>query len=189
MNRLPAAVRTSILLLPTLFVAGQSPAAQAQPPTSAQNSPMPDERFYSLVFRHMLYLQNLGAPPTQTGSVSSSVQTFTGNRLGASETESAFLTSEASAWKAEVDPIDTQAHNMIMAIRNRNPGGKLAPGEEPPSVPDGLLTLQRQRDDITLAHVDRLHAALGDARFHIIDHSLRQDAHLHQTFRPIPNAK
>lgn len=146
---------------------------------------MPDSRFYSLSFRHILYLYNsdaqAGITDVQAGSNGSSISAldwYYRNRLGATVKEETAFLAEARSWAAEIAPVDAQAHSIIAAIRARNPGGKLAAGEQPPDPPQILVDLQQQRDAITLKHVSNLRAAFGDARFTELDGLARGAAHL-----------
>jgi hypothetical protein len=139
---------------------------------------MPDSRFYSLVFRHLLYLQANGEQAAIAGGMSPSISRFYTDRAGASASENALLLAEAAAWKAEVDPIDKKAHSIIDTIHAQTPGGRLAPGQTPPEVPQQLIDLQVQRDNITLKHVADLKKKLGTARFASIDNGIHRSAHL-----------
>ena len=152
--------------------AQDSPSPQISRPT------MPDERFYSLIFHHMLYLQTHGLQPASSAAISPSIENFYVRRVGATGQESASLVAEARKWQKEVDPVDAQAKAMIDAIHARTPGGQLAPGEQPPPVPDSLIALQHKRDALTLSHIAALRSAMGEARFAAIDLSLRREAHV-----------
>jgi hypothetical protein len=157
------------------------PASSQSQQTSASpvhtGAAMPDSRFYSLVFRHLLYLQTNGDPAPVAGALSPSITNFYSGRIRANANENASLLSEAEAWKAEVDPIDSQAHALIVAIRTKTPGGRLAPGEQPPPVPQQLIDLQTKRDNITLKHVANLKLKFGDARFAQIDNGIHRAMH------------
>jgi hypothetical protein len=139
---------------------------------------MPDQRLYSLVFRHLLYLQANGEAPEVAGAPSPSIAHFYSDRVGATSSENVALLAEAKAWKAEVDPIDQKAHAIILAIRAKTSGGHLSPGQQPPPVPPELIELQQQRDAVTLKHVASLKASLGEARFGAIDNQIRRATHL-----------
>lgn len=155
-------------------------AARAQSTSPVHTGPMPDSRFYSLSFRHILYLYNTdaqaGITDVQPGNTSpvSALDWYYRNKLGATAKEEAFFLAEAQSWTAEVAPVDAQAHSIIAAIRAHNPGGKLAPGEQPPDPPQILVDLQQQRDAITLKHVSHLRATFGDARFTKLDGTARR---------------
>ncbi len=137
----------------------------------------PDERFYPLVFRHVLSLQQSDSAnpstPDVAGTASPSLASTFAHVAGTTNGENAVLLAEARSWKAEVDPVDTQAHQIIDNIHARTPGGRLAPGQQPPAVPPELTALQARRDSITLRHVQRLRTAWGDARFQRFDASVR----------------
>jgi hypothetical protein len=96
------------------------------------------------------------------------------NRVGATQDENLTIIAIAKAWKNEIDPIDTQAHEIIQVIRAQTPGGRLAPGQVPPAVPQSLLDLQAKRDAITLNYVAKLHQSLGDERFASFNSSLHR---------------
>jgi hypothetical protein len=99
---------------------------------------------------------------------------FFTNRIGMNANENALLLQEAQQWKLEVDPVDAQAHALIDAIHAKTPGGRLAPGQEPPVVPPELVNLQKQRDAITLKHISSLQRNLGSQRFASLDKNTRE---------------
>lgn len=176
------AVGTALLLTTLTVVLAIVPlTANAQ----AHSGPMPDSRFYSLSFRHILSLYNddaqAGLVDVQAANTSVSytaLDWYYRGRLGTTAKEEAAFLAEAQSWSAEVAPVDAQAHSIIAAIHARTPGGKLAPGEDPPAPPQILVTLQQQRDAITLKHVSHLRAAFGDARFTELDGMAHRAAHL-----------
>jgi hypothetical protein len=139
---------------------------------------MPDARFYPLRFNHILYLYNNDVQAGITDPSYSSLDRYYVHRLGATVQETTTFLAEAQSWSAEVAPIDAQAHSIVAAIRALNPGGKLAPGAQPPAPPQTLADLQQQRDAITLKHVANLRAAFGDVRFTQLDDQARRVAHL-----------
>ena len=98
-------------------------------------------------------------------------------RVGATETEARLFLAEAQAWKSEISPVDAQAHNIVTAIRAKYPGGRLAPGQQPPAVPQKLVDLQHERDAITVSHVSHLKSSLGSQRFVAIDAKLHRVSH------------
>lgn len=183
-------VVTVLLLTPLTVVLALLPlTANAQ----AHSGPMPDSRFYSLSFRHILYLYNAdaqaGLADVQAANKSVSytaLDRYYRGRLGTTAKEEAAFLEEAQSWSAEVAPVDAQAHSIVTAIRARTPGGKLAPGEDPPAPPQILVTLQQQRDAITLKHVSHLRSSFGDARFTELDSTARHAAHL-TTRGPMPS--
>lgn len=192
MRNLWQQLRALLLFLFIGAISVSSSRLLAQSTSPVHTGPMPDSRFYSLRFNHILYLYNsdvkAGVPNMQAGVTDvqggitspaiSSLDWYYQRRIGATvKEESAFL-AEAQSWAAEVAPVDTQAHGIIAAIRARNPGGKLAPGEQPPDPPQILTDLQQQRDAITLKHVSNLRAAFGAARFNQLDDLARRAAHL-----------
>jgi hypothetical protein len=162
-----------LMLIAPVLVTAQSSSVQP-----IHTGPMLDQRFYSLVFRHLLYLQTNGEQPMLVDGVSPSIAQFYTNRVGASSTENAALLAEARAWKAEVDPIDNQAHAIIAAIRAKTPDGHLAPGQQPPPVSEQLIELQKQRDAITLKHVANLKMKFGESRFAELDNQIHRATHL-----------
>lgn len=113
-----------------------------------------------------------------TGASNSALDRYYRRRLGTTAQEEATFLAEAQSWAAEVAPVDTQAHNIIATIRARTPGGKLAPGEQPPAPPQILVDLQQEKDAITLKYVSNLRTAFGDARFTQLDDRARRAAHL-----------
>lgn len=184
--RSSGSVRTVLLTTTlTIFIAFVPLTANAQSASPVHTGPMPDSRFYSLTFRHILYLYNSdaqeGITDVQVGSTDpfiSALDWYYRGRLGATAKEETAFLAEAQSWSAEVAPVDAQAHSIISAIRARTPGGKLAPGEQPPAPPQILVDLQQKRDAITLKHVSNLHAAFGDARFSQLDGQARRMARL-----------
>ena len=168
------------IFLFTALAFSEPQLSQAQQSSSSpvHTGPMPDTFFYSHIFRHILYLQDNGEPPLVAGTQTASIADFYTSRVGMTVAENTVLLSTARAWKAEVDPVDAEAHNLIEAIHARTPGGRLASGETPPPVPQGLTDLQQKRDAITLKHVAALRQSFGDARFLRIDSSLRRTIHV-----------
>jgi hypothetical protein len=135
---------------------------------------MPDARFYSHIFRHVIYLLENGEPSSVPGAPSPSIAHFYVDRAGATADENSILIANAKAWKAEVDPIDLQAHNIVAAIHAQTPGGKLAPGQGLPAVPQVLRDLQAQRDAVTLKHMEALRQKFGEMRFSALNASLHR---------------
>ena len=178
-----SALRAGIfaLAITTLVVAGSRTLAQAPP---AVSHVIPPERFYPFVFRQVLHLQGIDAKASVGLSpaaamvpiprTDSSLARFFTQRVGLNAQENAVLLREAQQWKQEADPVDSQAHALIDSIHAKTPGGKLAPGQQPPQVPPELIKLQLQKDAITLRHVTDLQTKLGPERFAAFDHGIRQ---------------
>ncbi len=145
---------------------------------TGQGLPIPDERFYPLVFRHILYLQDMTGEPAGMLVATPSTKGFYNDKVGATDPELTFFVKEARAWKADVDPIDSKAHELISAIRAKTPGGKLAVNQLPPSPPSELLSYQQQRDSVTLMHVKNIRTHFGDDRFAQLDKSIHQSANI-----------
>lgn len=162
------------------LITGSSSVLQAQQGSSSpiHTGQMPDARFYSLVFRHLLYLHENGPQAAVATDPSPAVESFYSTRVRATKRETALLLAEAKVWKTEVTPVDDQAHAIVMAIRAKTPGGKLAPGETPPSVPQELLDLQQQRDAITVSHAAHLREMFGNSRYEEITTNIRRETHL-----------
>jgi hypothetical protein len=152
--------------------------AQQSDSSPAHTGNIPDARFYSLVFRHILRLQSVGEAPLTAGAPTTAMARFYQDKVGANSQENAILIAEATKWKAEVDPVDSQAHNLIETIHARTPNGQLKSGEDPPSVPQELIDLQQERDAITLKHVNNLRTSFGNARFAYLDGTIRKSAHV-----------
>lgn len=157
----------------------------AQSNSSIHSAPMPDARFYSLNFRHILYLHNndvqsgiLDVPAGSKGPHEGDLDRYYRDRIKASAPEESSFLAEAQAWAAEVAPVDAQAHNIVTSIRALTLGGQLAPGEQPPAPPQSLVDLQKQRDAITLKHMSNLRTAFGDQRFTQLDDTAHRVAHL-----------
>ncbi len=167
-------IRAVYFVFSALLVISASALAQSPGQTSGH---APDERFYPLVFRHVLSLQQSDSMnpsmPEVAGTASPSLASTFGHFAKTTNGENATLLTEAKNWKAEVDPVDTQAHQLIDSIHAKTPGGRLAPGEQPPAIPPELATLQAKRDGITLRHVQRLRTAWGVDRFAQFDASIR----------------
>lgn len=142
MRRLKLGVAVFLVFGMMLFIVPAKAQSTSSVASPVHTGPMPDQRFYSLIFRHVLYLQANGG---SAGSMSPSIARFYTDRIGATSTENATLLAEARAWKAEVDPLDAQAHAIVVAIRAKTPGGHLAPGQQPPAAPQQLYDLQTQR--------------------------------------------
>jgi hypothetical protein len=168
----------------TLLISLPQSFAQTQTP-NVETHIAPPERFYPLVFRHVLHLQELDvkafpglspnasmAPTTRTET---SLARFFKGRIGLTSNEDAVLLQEAQQWKKEVDPVDEQAHNLVESIHAKTPGGRLASGQQPPQVPHELIKLQQERDTITRRHVANLEKTLGTERFEFLDGGLRRE--------------
>ena len=136
----------------------------------AQSARTPDERFYPMVFRHVLATQQ--QPTPNSASVIPSMAFFS-SKIGLNDNENTTLIREAQAWQEEVAPVDKAAYSMIAAIRAKTPGGRLAPGELPPVPPQELKAMQAQKDALTMKHVQNLHAMMGDDRFANFDQTIR----------------
>ena len=165
----------SLMLTFGVFSIGSpSQSQQVSQAPAVQSTDMPDRRYYSHIFTHINYLLEQGEPAVAQGQPSPSVARFYMERAGATEDENQKLITIARAWKREVDPIDSEAHSMIQAIRAQTPGGRLAPGQSLPAVPQALLDLQAQRDAVTLKYAASLHSQLGDNRFAALNSSLHR---------------
>lgn len=159
-------------------------ASQHRMKTSLMSAP--EERVYPMIYRHALYLDSLDQT-TSTPRNHENLHLFFVGRIGATPVEADALLTEAATWKAEADPIDQRAHALIQSIRAKTPGGRLALGQAPPPVPDALMTLQGQRDDITLRHVRHLEATMGKQRFAQVDRTIRLTASTRKPTSPIMN--
>jgi hypothetical protein len=169
------------LAIATLLFAEPRTFAQAPP---AVSHAVPPERFYPFVFRQALHLQGVDAKASVGLSpaaamvpiprIDTSLARFFTQRVGLNAQENAVLLREAQQWKQEADPVDAQAHALIDSIHAKTPGGKLAPGQQPPQVPPELIKLQQQKDAITLRHVADLQTKLGPERFAALDRGIRQ---------------
>jgi hypothetical protein len=102
-------------------------------------------------------------------------------------TEERVLLEQARSWKADVDPVDSQARIVIDAIRAKTPGGRLAPGEQPPTVPTSLIALQSQRDEVTLRHVAALQESFGPTRFAQLDKQIHRSVQVSMRGTPRPS--
>jgi hypothetical protein len=168
-----------------LTAAGGQALAQASSGSSpVHTGPMPDARFYPLLFRHVLYLHNndmeagvAEAQPETNHSQRAALDSYFRDRLGFSIAEQNALLAQAQSWSLAVAPVDAKAHSIIAAIRARTPGGRLAAGEQPPAPPQILVDLQQQKDAITLQYVAHLRKAFGDARFASLDKKARRAGH------------
>lgn len=185
-SRNPRTALGSIALV-LMFIGASHISAQQNAPVTTTADQMPDARFYSLVFRHLLYLQDHGPANDVQGGASPAVSSFYTDRVKATRKETSLLLAEATAWKADVTPLDSQAHNIVMAIRAKTPGGKLAPGEEPPPVPQELIELQQQRDAMTISHAAHLRETFGATRYDEIARNIRREVRL-SSQKPAVNA-
>jgi hypothetical protein len=130
-------ILSSFAVLYCLAFSSLQPARAQQ--ASSSSAQIPDSKYYSLIFRHILYLQAHGEPPANPGAPSPSIAHFYSDRVGASDSENAVFLSEAQAWKSEVDPVDQQAHSIIAAIHAQTPGGHLVPASSLPRFLPNLL--------------------------------------------------
>jgi hypothetical protein len=156
------------------FIAPNLANAQQSSVNPVKAAAMPDQRFYALAFRHILFLEDVATPSSDPSVPSTSLADYYGHRVGATQAEQIELIAAARDWQAKVTPVDTEAHGIIDAIHAATPGGRLGPNQSPPTVPQQLITLQAQKDKITLDHVASLHAAMGDDRFKEVDDQLHR---------------
>lgn len=153
-------------------------AQQADSASPIRTAPIPDVRFYPLIFKHVLYLQMHSDASVAGDQPALSVIRYYTGLVGATKREDSILLAEAEEWKSEVAPIDAKAYALITAIHARTPGGRLALGEEPPTPPQELIDLQSQKDAVTQRHIAHLRSMLGDTRFLEIDHNIRFVTHV-----------
>lgn len=139
---------------------------------------MPNIRFYPLIFRHILYLQTHDKQSASDSQPAPSVVRYYSDLVGATQQEDSILLAEAETWKSEVAPIDAKAYALIDEIHARTPGGRLAPGEQPPPPPQELIDLQSEKDGITQKCIDNLRSRLGATRFTQIDRNMRRITHV-----------
>lgn len=82
-------------------------------------------------------------------------------KAGLTDDEAEALGRVAARMRDLVAPLDQRAREIILAARQKYPGGRLAPGETPPPPPPELAVLQRQRDAIVEQAVRDLDRELG----------------------------
>ena len=90
-------------------------------------------------------------------------------KLGLTDKDAASLKAHAKAADNAVRQQDAKAHDIIDKIRKKTPGGRLAPGEKPPAVPQELVDLQAGRDRMITDQIDGLHRDLGVDAFNKVD--------------------
>jgi len=94
---------------------------------------------------------------------------------GLDEAEAESMGRVATRMRAQVEPLDQRAQEIIQAARQQYPGGRLQPGEIPPAPPAELADLQNQRDAAVRQAVRDLERELGPAGL------ARLESHLKRT--------
>jgi hypothetical protein len=90
-------------------------------------------------------------------------------QLGLTAQDATQLRQIAATHVAALKGLEEAASRIIEAQRSQFPGGRLASPNSLPPPPPGLAQLQKQRDDLTTAHVQGLQAALSAASFAKLD--------------------
>ena len=135
---------------------------------------MPDQAFYQLVFRHIIFTQNTAvAGSLQPGQFGADTQGVYITQAGMTPVETQALFSIATDYAKAIAPIDSQAKAIIQRDRNRYPGGRIPAGQKPPEVPSELLALQAEHDTVLNVYIARLQSTVGKDRFTAINTTLR----------------
>jgi len=143
---------------------------QAQNNGSAQqHSPLPGHVAYEFLFRRHEFYKRKAEELERQGKNSETVRSIIKDEAKLDDEQAAAFDEAASACLREAKELDDRAEQIIKDARSRYPQGRIPPGETPPPVPQELLDMQQQRDDVFQRGRARLQAALGDEKFQQID--------------------
>ena len=145
-------------------------AAESQRPPLQPPAPTP-KQVYGHFFNLVAAVERDADDADKKGdkAKAKTLHTHFQKKLGLTDQDAATLKSHASAADDAVRKQDAKAHDVIDRIRKKTPGGKLAPGEKPPAVPQELLNLQTGRDRMITDHIAGLQHDLGGDAFTRID--------------------
>jgi hypothetical protein len=122
---------------------------------------------YRAFFHQVQHLESEAQKATLTESIE--LRAWHQKQIGLTAQEAAQLKQIAAIHLAAIKAVDEAASRIIEAQRSQFPGGRLASPNSLPPPPPVLAQLQKQRDDLTTAHVQGLQAALSAASFAKLD--------------------
>jgi hypothetical protein len=154
----------AIAASPVLFSTGVSAQSQTGMAATSTGTPL---AAYRAFFHQMQFLEDEAQKATLTESTA--LRAWHQKQLGLTAQDATQLRQIAATHVAALKGLEEAASRIIEAQRSQFPGGRLASPNSLPPPPPGLAQLQKQRDDLTTAHVQGLQAALSAASFAKLD--------------------
>jgi hypothetical protein len=143
---------------------------------------------YRAFFHQVQYLESEAQKATLTESLE--LRAWHQKQIGLTVQEAAQLRQIATIHVAAINALDEAASRIIQIQRSQFPGGKLESKDSLPPPPPALAQLQKQRDDLTMSHVQNLQATLSAQSFANLDPwikaNFRQEGAKPNVVRPAP---
>jgi hypothetical protein len=177
----------------SLFVTTASNNALQQQPVPAQAAEkepkgemaqnVPDHVLYEHLFYSLILLKAKADEKEKMGQNAEALKTYYKRLASLSDQQEQDLDLIARECYRDVKAMDSKAKQFIDEARALHPGGRLAPGEELPPLPQELSVMQKERDAIILRAMDRLRIALGKQAFARIDAAVHK--HITANLKPL----
>jgi hypothetical protein len=152
--------------------ASQTPTSQASAPP--QDKTVPVHIVYDQMFRHIKELNKKADEEDRQGKDGGHFRTLYKRLAKLQDHEAQALDKIARDVDRELEPINKKAIELIRALRERHPGGKLAQGELPPAPPAELQGLSEQRRQVILQARESLRGSIGDEAFQRFDNFVQE---------------
>lgn len=137
---------------------------------SGQNtSQIPSSILYDQLFRLVVKFQAKAEIQKLTGENVTSLKDYFKDSAKLSDSQNQSLLQTASEYTQAVEPIDAQAREIISQFRKQFQDGWINEGQQAPSPPTELETLQEQRNSLALTYRDNLKNLLGEKAFEEFD--------------------
>ncbi len=161
----------------TLFLGGEhiyaSWFATASPVNAAGT--LPDYVLYDSLFRMDVSFRRKALEQELTAQPITSLKSYFKDSANLTDEENEILRQTAIDFIQEIQPIDTQARQIIANIREQYLYGEVPPGGEVSHPPAELADLQLRRNDIVLQKRDKLSELLGKDVFEKLDGFIHKD--------------
>ena len=128
----------------------------------------PEHITYELLFRRISFLK-------QKGMSSEDRSSLLGRELGLSPNQIMVLEQVAETSLADVNLLDAKAKTIIEKKKAEHSKGKIKPGQLLPPVPQELIVMQEERNNIILGGRRSLQKQLGDKKFRGFDEKVKKE--------------
>lgn len=132
-------------------------------------SNVPTYVLYDQLFRLIISFRRKAIKQRINGEPVTSLTEYFKAEAQLTEEQNQKLTDLANQYFEEIEPIDTQASELISQIRESFPDGEIPEGQQVPPPPPELSGLQDQRNALALNYREKLNDAFGKAAFESFD--------------------
>jgi hypothetical protein len=172
---------TGVVWALTFIVAVATAPARGQVPTSgapeATQLPqrIPTDVAYRLFLRHVAAVNERADALEKQGKQGGHLRRSLIGKYSLDSNQFAVLSQVAADLKKGLRDNDAQVQAIVVQFRQQyfSPSGQLLPGLSPPPPPPELKELGKQRRQLTMQAMERLHQSLGDEGFNALDQSIR----------------